>query len=67
MLLVLKLTATGIQRKLSLRSVNKMKEIIFELNKMKVIFWKPLKINYRKLKKKSHQDKHDMDMQKNSL
>ena len=67
MLLVLKLTATGIQRKLSLRSVNKMKEIIFELNKMKVIFWKPLQINYRKLKKKSHQDKHDMDMRKNSL
>ena len=39
-----------IKRKLSLGSVNKMKEIIFELKKMKVIIRNPLQINQGKLK-----------------
>ena len=51
MILILKFIISAIQRKLSWRTVNKMKKIIFELNKVKVII-----TNQAKLKKSAEHE-----------
>ena len=52
MILILKLRVSVIHRKLSFRSVSKMKlkEMIFELNKMKITISNIIQINQGKLK-----------------
>ena len=50
MILILKFTVSAIQRKISLRTVSKIKQIIFELNKVKLIISNPFQIEQGKLK-----------------